>query len=283
MDQHTLAFMKIFSGVQILTTEEGNALIRERLQSDETQPFIAGRSGATETRAILHDAASKPIPGEMLCNQSGVNLPSQKEYREFVKTYIQAIQGLDLIGLWRPEEKYFIRANYIQGEKTFLKGLEPYYFDKPWSSSLKGKKVLIIHPFVESIKKQFKKRTLIWPDKDVLPDFAPIYLKSFQTLGDKSSNWFFNLERMKESMETIDYDVALIGCGAYGLPLAYWSKLLGKNAIHLGGALQILFGIKGRRWDNDTTISKFYNENWVRPMDLERPDNYKMMEGGCYW
>ena len=47
----------------------------------------------------------------------------------------------------------------------------------------------------------------------------------------------------------IDFDVAIIGCGAYGFPLAAKLKQAGKQAIHLAGATQLLFGIKGKRWE----------------------------------
>ena len=48
-------------------------------------------------------------------------------------------------------------------------------------------------------------------------------------------------------MREIEFDVAIIGCGAYGLPLAVEAKRMGKQAIHMGGATQVLFGIKVNR------------------------------------
>ena len=33
------------------------------------------------------------------------------------------------------------------------------------------------------------------------------------------------------------------------MPLAAFIKSIGKKAVHLGGSTQILFGIKGERWD----------------------------------
>ena len=61
------------------------------------------------------------------------------------------------------------------------------------------------------------------------------------------------------------------------------AKRRGKQAIHLGGPLQILFGIKGKRWDDIPSVSKFYNEYWTRPSDEETPVNNTKVEGGCYW
>lgn len=54
---------------------------------------------------------------------------------------------------------------------------------------------------------------------------------------------------MKKKISTIDFDIASIGCGAYGLPLAgFIMEELHKKAIYMGGGTQWLFGIKGRRW-----------------------------------
>jgi len=81
----------------------------------------------------------------------------------------------------------------------------------------------------------------------------------------------------------IDFDVALIGAGSYSIPLASFVKGIGKKAIHLGGETQILFGIKGGRWDVREAERSFYNEHWVRPLSSEVPQNYQNVENGCYW
>ena len=70
-----------------------------------------------------------------------------------------------------------------------------------------------------------------------------------------------SLESMKNDIYKLDYDIALLGCGAYGMPLGHFIKsVMKKTSIYIGGGLQILFGIKGSRWDNHETISKLYNE-----------------------
>ena len=45
-------------------------------------------------------------------------------------------------------------------------------------------------------------------------------------------------------------------------------KNAGKQAIHLGGATQLLFGIKGYRWEHDypTKIATFFNDAWTRAL-----------------
>lgn len=167
-----------------------------------------------------------------------------------------------------------------------LSDMEPYDYNKPWSSALRGKRVLVIHPFVETIKKQYARRELLWENKNVLPEFELHTIKAVQSLaGEKTcfASWFDALQSMKDEMDSIEYDVAIIGCGAYGFHLAAHAKRKGKVSIHLGGATQILFGIKGKRWDENPMVNKFYNEYWVRPLPEETPIQNNKVEGGCYW
>ena len=83
----------------------------------------------------------------------------------------------------------------------------------------------------------------------------------------------------------IPFDVAILGCGAYGLPLAVMLKRAGKPAIYMGGSTQLLFGIKGRRWDlHFPEVVALYNDYWVRPSEEETPKNINANEDqGAYW
>jgi hypothetical protein len=96
-------------------------------------------------------------------------------------------------------------------------------------------------------------------------------------------NWFSGLEDLKSQMSANQFDVALIGASVYSLPLTVHAKKLGKQGIHMGGALQIYFGIKGNRWENNPIISSFYNDCWIRPLPEETPMNVSLIEGGAYW
>ena len=51
---------------------------------------------------------------------------------------------------------------------------------------------------------------------------------------------------------------------------------------HLG-AVQVFFGIKGRRWEKHDFISRLWNENWVYPSEEETPGGAMNVERGCYW
>ena len=77
--------------------------------------------------------------------------------------------------------------------------------------------------------------------------------------------------------------VALIGCGALSLPIAAALKKRGISAIHTGGATQILFGIKGKRWLTHAVIGPMMNSAWISPHSDEVPTRAERVEGGCYW
>jgi hypothetical protein len=92
-------------------------------------------------------------------------------------------------------------------------------------------------------------------------------------------DWFHGLEEMQASMSRTEFDIAIVGAGAWSLPLVAHAKRLGKMAMHLGGTLNLLFGIKGGRFED----RGLYNEHWIRPVASERPANHKLLENGAYW
>jgi hypothetical protein len=49
------------------------------------------------------------------------------------------------------------------------------------------------------------------------------------------------------------------------------AKAQGRVGVDLGGALQILFGIIGGRWQNSAAFKPFFNDNWCRPSAEETP------------
>jgi len=77
--------------------------------------------------------------------------------------------------------------------------------------------------------------------------------------------------------------VALVGCGGLGMIIAGRLRRAGISVIVMGGAIQVLFGIKGRRWERHDVISKFWGPSWVWPSESETPTGSFKIEGACYW
>lgn len=201
---------------------------------------------------------------------------------------LKDVAELDILGSWQKEE-YFLQEYIHNCQKVRLRFLEPDFFatdaSKEWTQTLTGKRVLVIHPFVETIKKQYEKRNKLFQDPNFLPDFQLLTIKAVQSIGGSSdfASWFEALDYMKSKMDELDYDIAIMGCGAYGFNLAAHAKKTGHKAIHLGGATQLLFGIRGKRWEDREDYKNLFNDNWVRPGYSERPSNAEKVEGGCYW
>ena len=225
-------------------------------------------------------------------NNAGFFPPTEDMLSRFCEMMLEDAKEVDLLGSWLKQENLI--ANYLTScsEYVWLDFLIPFLSNNPWSRILKEKKVLVIHPFTETIKHQYNQREKLFKDSNVLPTFQNLNtIKAVQSLGGESSefrNWFEALQWMKDEMDKADYEICLIGCGAYGFPLAAHAKRKGKKAIHLGGALQLLFGIRGRRWEDpnlnkDYDISSYMNEFWVRPSAEEKPKNSENVENACYW
>lgn len=311
-------YAKAFGGYQLppLQREEdpdkASEMVYNLLASE--QPCMIARFGATEMSAIINylgvnsecHSLGKFIKGEQpewwwnknIMNQmqqwSGFFPPTPENMQRFGEMMMEDAKEVDLLGSWLNEESRIYQNCNIHA--VMLPLLEPYHANHPWSRILADKKILVIHPFADLIVRQYQKRKLLFKNQDVLPDFELDTIQAVQSLGGEANgfnDWFAALEWMKQEMDKRDYDICLIGCGAYGFPLAAHAKRKGKKAVHLGGALQLLFGIKGKRWEvaeyaknwglpKDAYLSLF-NESWVRPSQKEMVLNASKIEGGCYW
>ncbi len=217
--------------------------------------------------------------------------PNKKQFVErYCETMIEDTKMLDVLATWYGKEPIIIGEN----KSIKLVGLqesEPWWQTRPWTKYLKSKKVLVVHPFSELIERQYKHRQFLFKNEDILPEFELRTVKAVQSINgdcDEFTNWFDALEWMKKEMDKEDYDVALIGCGAYGFCLAAHAKRMGKKAIHMGGVLQILFGIKGKRWEDKNyhpiyDYTTLFNEYWVKPDNSYKPKTANNVEEGCYW
>lgn len=313
-------FTKIFS-VEIKEFDRGftdpnkaSDLIYNLLASGK--PCMIARYGAFELASVVNCLGVKNAQHSCLKYISGKSpqwwwnkrlmkfmqsnagfFPSTEEnLMKFGEMMVEDSKQLDILGSWLPDEETMITSFNLNLTKVTLLALEPYWSKNPWSRILEGKKVLVIHPFASLIEQQYKeKREILFDDKRVLPKFDLKTIKAVQSLGGdcEYSDWFEALDSMKKQMDATDYDIALLGCGAYGFPLAAHAKRMGKQSVHLGGALQLLFGIRGKRWDHpdygiqefgkQNTYKTLFNDSWVYPSASYIPSNAKQVEGGCYW
>ena len=181
-------------------------------------------------------------------------------------------------------------SNWFNHKKYVHKSTLDSFFSQqhPWTYSLKGKKILVVHPFSETIESQYKnKKKKLFKNSEVLPEFASLQtIKAVQSIAGNPvgfDTWFDALDWMKSEIDKKDFDIALLGCGAYALPLAAHIKRMGKKAVHMGGVLQFLFGITCKRYEENDEFKPYINEYFVYPDAKDRPKNAFAVEGGCYW
>ena len=268
---------------------DGNALVKQKIISGE--PFIATKIGAVEKTVVLEWMFSNGYSDHVrfyASNNAGITPSDDDTLNLFCHEYTKSLSNADFLGsMESTEELIIIEHHAAKAAFSELRFLEPFYFDDPWSEQLEDKNVLVIHPFEDSITQQYAKRESLFANPRILPKFNLLTIKAEQTNGggiaDKNMVFVDALKIMIDKMNNIDYDIALVGCGAYGLILSNYAKTNGKQAIHIGGGLQILFGIKGKRWDVHPEISAMFNEQWCRPLLEERTTQYEMIEGGTYW
>lgn len=295
--------------------DEISNFIYDRLM--DNKPFMLTRFGSVELRCTYNYLGMQTGPSSWLSyirgkspafwfephdiegmrNNAGFFSNTPEQLRLFGKRYYEDSALIDVLGVWGPVE-YDVADHIKDSYKANIIYLEPYFSKQPWTRALAGKKVLVVHPFASLIEQQYHNhRTQLFADPNILPDFELHTIQAVQSLGGESNGfatWFDALKWMEDAIDQVDYDICIIGCGAYGLPLAAHVKRQGKKAIHLGGATQLLFGIKGKRWENPVYGTnepnfpagfylRLFNEHWRRPGESDKPASASRVEGGCYW
>lgn len=282
---------------------ETQEFVREKILSKE--PFAYGRPGGTESVGLEHFVrfrstissfrASRPYPRFIWRNAtsfSGIQFVDDDDLDSVFSEYLRALLGVDLMGYgaFAPAALGWARVLARSGVGcTDYRYLEPWRAlalgEAPWTTALEGKRVLVVHPFKETIESQYSRKAKVSAVRDFLPDFDLQVLRPPITLkreGSDRGSWNQSLSNLVEAVERVDFDVAIIGAGAYGLPLANLISSKGRKAIHLAGATQLLFGIRGVRWDRGREVSKYIDSTWVSPFSKELSKEIEGIDGGSY-
>ena len=259
----------------------------------------------------------------------------------FIKVYLESLRSVDVFASWNDrfiDFEHALYSSYIlprgvlpsgvlpSGGIVDLTALESFYTSREhwWQTLFVGRSILIISPFVDSIQQQLApdKRDKVWrgqwsgfwPD-DIVFKFIrfehpwSLLSKEEHANSDLEASKCFSdkLKRFEKEIDGVgDFDIALIGAGCYSLPLcAYIKNTKSRIAFHLGGGLQMMFGVYGSRWNTLRNLGslktssltntpvlantasgifkEYINDAWIRPSGNEIPSGYKMQEGGAYF
>lgn len=290
-----------YSKGRILGDREASIELAKLIKSGK--PLAAGRIGLFEMavmRIFEYERKEKyKTVFDNIYNCAGFFPDDISLAPRFIEVMKESLGDIDLLAANKEScENYFINRC---AQKDIIVSRTLAIFDVAdmdevsWSSALEGKKVLVVTPFVDSVRYQYdNNREKLFEGTNILPKFESIQTyKSLMTIGDmrddRFADWFEALDFMEQEILQLDFDIAILGCGAYGFPLATRIKKAGRQAIHMGGSLQILFGVMGKRWDGSrfdgkvrADVAKYYNDSWIYPIE-DRPAEASKVEYGPYW
>lgn len=132
------------------------------------QPFLVARYGSTEA-TILYKAlgveceAIKNIKDKYfnaLMELSGFFPNDKTLIPRWVEIMKDTSAQVDILCYWEAGYQEYMVDKYCPDnlQLTELDNLQPFFVEHPWTKALKGKTVLVIHPFAETIERQYKKR-----------------------------------------------------------------------------------------------------------------------------
>lgn len=268
------------------------------------KPFLVGRLSGNETALcglILSGIKiqTNHILFKRMENVAGIFFKDEESMKLYVKLYYESICNSDLLGIWDGMMRSQAQLFYNRLEKDSLlnvipkfdaKLLEPFYnmdnTDYDYDDIFINKKILIISSHSDSMKYQLNNNINNIFKKPIFGKEQSIqFIKPPLTMGGNHSyiDWKQHYDIFIKKLKTLDFDIALISCGGYGMIVSNFIKSdLKKIAIYIGGPLQLFFGIKGGRWKD----YPWYNKYWIEPIKSDVPMNHdivEMYEGKCYW
>lgn len=197
--------------------------------------------------------------------------------KKFVDEYIDAYKNSNVFCYAAHVPIYSVKyvIDTIDNKNIFL-GNGNYYagFIKIFKNYILNKKILFISSMIDTMKMAYDTGKL------AVSAFKNVeFYRCKQSIAGNGTdtNWYDSLNIMINDISKLDFDIAFISAGGYATPLCNHIKKMGKQAVNVGGDMQLWFSINGKRWNKRGLR---YNFN---VLEHEIPKNIFMVEGGCYW
>ena len=270
-----------------------NEIIKKCIEIRDPMSF--GKLGGTESSNLFNMLKDGQVKWtDELGINAGVFPLNPEIVNRWALEYIEAVKALDGIVVWTPQKWDKTLVSLFNPDaliSNVIEDLLPLSMGSDsWHYHLKNKKLLVIHPMKESIQKQCAIFSELWQGSNLGAwDVVKSPYQPWVAGKTDFVDYFHALDHMKKEVIKRDFDFAVVGAGAYSLPLLRFIKSLGIPSVHLGGATQLMFGIKGNRWkieySEDWKRDNFYDSSsyWIDPLPEDVPENFTLVEGGCYW
>lgn len=216
---------------------------------------------------------------KLLKEEEGIAITSQKSFETLCLQNIHSMENANINLAFTHLSPGYGKTAYRQNE--YLKiicninnkliphdALNIYNYIKynPWTHLLRGKKILIVAPHIDEIKKQIGNEIYNF---DFFPDCKFIFIQSPRTYGENISRDF--QEEIQELMKKIndvkdDFDVSLLACNGFSNIISGLMKNIHKSSIVVGNILYFWFGIYNKiDFQKRLDVIKLYlNKNWVK-------------------
>ena len=246
------------------------------------KPCSIIRMGNVEATAILQ---KKGIYSQMFSNAGFFGTLEQfKKWRsDYTKALINADCNLRVITC----SSFYVTDDVLTQLNIFcptLVYIEDLNFWIGLINGLNTSKIGFVSYFKKDMDKQLKKIDKVHSKSQLSTDSSQWkIIKSENTIkGNEPLDKDFDqvYQDLLQRCLNEDRDIYFISCGCYGLLLCNDLKKNGKQAIYVGGLLQLLFGIMGKRWIDRPIICQHINKHWIYP--TEKPINSNNVEGWCY-
>lgn len=282
-----------YAGKEFLNRQETNDLISEYIRKGD--PFALVRPGNGESAFALLWEEEKLFGKQLYTRKSDNFSRNMLLYNGIVDEYQMIfrkdISDADIFAIF-PEyllESYLPQTYCVESKVINAWNMGPINTQRPWTDALGGKKVLVVSQFADFLLEQYSKREKLYSGEWMFPEMELIPVKSIWYFpgNETFATWFDALNYLYTKIMEHDFDIALLSCGPFAIHLAPMLKRAGKQAIQYAGELQMLFGIRGARWDDNPVFKKYFNESWIRitkeQVGISEEESKNMDGGVCYW
>jgi len=272
--------------------------------------FAAGKIGDSEKQWMLQPIARRRSQtGSALrayelslkhhiFEQAALFPPDRDFFARFNAFYIPHVRNLDALGLFGALSEPIIIEHYALNVPVMsFRDQEP---DRsiPNNPALcylqffRDQRILIVTSQADILVERANKETFeaVWR-KTGKPWFYPTSVEALSfpygwspQAQAQYGNSLRLFETLAANMSKREFDVALIAAGGLGIPLASAAKKVGKIGISLGGHLQALFGVIGRRWrEQEEWLKNYVTDAWIDMPDPRSDWSVTGADRGAYW
>jgi len=205
-----------------------------------------------------------------------VNINNLNDIQTYSRIYLETFHRCNTYIKWEPwgsvysntsHSHYFIEQNFVKNINLWGESFYQFYniHNNPWSTSLKGKKLLIISEFNNIIREKLDNREKIY-GIDLYPECEFIFIDLTQ--DDKKLSYDILVKKLFNNINDFSntFDIALLSCGGLSNLVLSCIDDINKSGIVMNNFLEISFGIYNDDFEkrHHDIIKLYKNDYWTK-------------------